>query len=481
MSLAASPTGTGVPDLVIEGVELLTPGTEPMRSPTSISVVGDRIVAIGPSPISATRVIDGRGRLAIPGLVNAHAHAAFTLSRGWEPAASLDEWLPWVFAVGENIGPKDAAAGARLAFVEMVMSGITTVVDHHYATADRRNTAAVAEAAAEVGLRVALATTAPDVGAGASTIADVEADLAMIAEVGQRPGARLSPWIGLASPGRRESPERSRALADLARRAGVRLTYHYAETPAWRRLASDLGYRRPVDVLSALDLLGPDVLIAHGVWFTEDELDVVAASGATIVHCPVSNMYLGDGAAPVIEMLARDIRVALGTDGANCNNRLDMFASMKSMALLQRLRRLDGAAMSPEEAFRAATATGADALGLGLGGRLEVGSPADVVLLDVSGPAFQPGHDRMSDVVHVAAAGDVRTVVIAGEVVVEEGMLRRGNLEGICRDGAAAGRRVIAATRRPISAGSGRGHRSKSIPPTLSSGSTRANENEETT
>lgn len=436
-------------DLVIRDVEVVTPDVAASHERVSISIVGDRIVAVGPPPPTAAAVLDGDGLLAVPGLVNAHAHAAFSLSRGWEPVASLDDWLPWVFAASERIGPDQARAGARLAFAEMLLSGITTCVDHHYATADRRNTVAVARAAAELGLRVMLAPTAPDPRTDPSSLRVLESELEAIRDVSARDGGRVEPWVGLASPGRRESLEQARDLAGLARSNGIRVTYHYAETSSWQVMASDLGYRRMVDLLVDVGLLGDDVLLAHGVWFGDQELDILASSGTNVVHNPVSNMYLGDGAAPVLEMLGRGIRVVLGTDGANCNNRLDLFASMKGMALLQRLRMLDGAALDAADAFRAATCDGADAVGLDRGGRLEVGCLADVVLLDVSGPAFQPGHDRLSDIVHVAAAGDVHSVVVAGELLLRDGRLVRSDLHDICADATTAGRQVVAATGRP--------------------------------
>lgn len=439
-------------DLVVDNLDVLVTDVDgdPLFG-AALVVDQGRVVQVtsaGRAP-EARRVVDGRGRTAIPGLVNAHAHAAFTLTRGWEPEARLDQWLPWVFAAGEKIGVDEAYAGARLAFAEMLMSGVTTCVDHHYATASRENTVSVARAAAELGLRVALATTAADVGAGATEMADAERDLEVITEIGARPGARLKPWVGLASPGRRESLPRVRELTRLARDAGVPITYHYAETDAWLQLATDLGFARPVDVLEATDLLGSDVLLAHGVWLTEPELDVLAATGTAVVHNPVSNMYLGDGAAPVLEMLDRGIRVALGTDGANCNNRLDLFASMKSMALLQKLRRHDGGVLTAPIALRAATSGGAEAIGDSDRGRLGVGAPADVVLVDTSGPAFQPGHDPIADLVYVAAAGDVTTVLIDGEIVVDDGQLTRADLGEICAQGAALGARVVSSTGLP--------------------------------
>lgn len=442
----AKPSASPTVDLVIGPVDVLVtpPASTPQREVAIVVHDGliDSIVPWHAAPVGA-RHVDGRGRIAMPGMINAHAHAAFTLTRGWEPELPLDQWLSWVFRAGDRIGPEHAFAGARLGFAEMLLSGITTCVDHHYATADRANTEAVARAAAELGIRVALATTAPDLGAGAAELDAATGDLEMIEAVGSMTGARIEPWVGLASPGRRESPNRARALASLARSAGTRLTYHYAETHAWLDLARTLGHDRPVDLLADLDLLGPDVLLAHGVWFTDGELDVLADTDTALAHNPVSNMYLGDGAAPVREMLDRGMRVALGTDGANCNNRLDLFASMKVGALLQKLRRLDGRAMTAADAFRAATQGGAAAIGHPELGQVAAGAPADLVLVDARSPAFQPGHDPLSDLVYVAQAGDVRTVLIDGEVLVEDHRLLRSDVDEICVAGRAAGRRIV--------------------------------------
>lgn len=373
------------------------------------------------STLDAVEIVDTGGCAVLPGFVNAHTHSVFTLTRGREPELPLDEWLPYVFAEAEVIGPIEAGAGAALGYLEMLERGITTCIDHHYAQADPENVDAVVEAAAASGMRVMLAPTASDIGAFSMTDAEAVASYERLVEV-IGDSRTVVPWTSLASPVRRETPARCRLVRSLAREMQTGLTFHYAESKAWLDLPTEVGAANLVEVLETLDLLGPDVVIAHGVWFDESDLDLLATTGTTVSYNPVSNMYLGDGIAPVAAMLRAGVPIALGTDAANCNNRCDPFESMKTGALLQKVHHHDPRVLSAERALELATSGGAAAVGLGdRAGVIEVGRAADVVVVDMDRPHLTPCHDLVSNLVYCATGDDVATVVVDGRVVVRDG------------------------------------------------------------
>lgn len=441
--------------LLVDHAAFVVAGAPPfdVRADTSVLVVDGHIAAVGDAddlgPIPpGTEVLDARGTVVVPGFVNGHGHATFGLDGGLGPESSLDEWLPTVFAVGAALGPDECRASARHTFAEMVRAGYTTCVDHHYAQAHPDNAVAVADAAIDVGLRVTLASTAYDLGEGGLDLDAGRAELARLLERCRATDAALvDPWVGLSSPLRRESPERCRALVGWAREHGCGLTYHYAETTGWFDLARDAGVDHLTDVLADLDLLGPRVVIAHGVWFDEHDHEVLAATGTTVSHNPVSNGFLGDGIAPVARMRAAGVNVCLGADSRNCTGRLDPFAAMRTAAVLARASAADGTLLPARDLLAMATTAGAAAVGRGPG-TIEVGAAADLVLVDLEAPHLQPVHDPIWSLVWSAGPGDVRDVVVAGEVVVGGGELRTVDELAVTVEARDAARTIAGAVER---------------------------------
>lgn len=361
----------------------------------------------------------------LPGLINAHTHGAFSIARGLAPDLRLNEWLPHVFAAAERIDAQAARAGALLSCAEHALSGTTTFVDHHYALADRASSDAIARTVDELGIRVALAPTLSDLGAFAVDEDAATADVARLVETWHgSAGGRIEIWLGLASPVRRESEGRCRLVRKLADEYDLRWTFHFAETRDWLALPESVGCSSLVEVLANLDLLEPRALLAHGVWLADSDLRTIAGSGTSICYNPVSNMYLADGVAPLPNMRAAGVNVALGTDAANCNNKADLFEAMKVGALLQKIGTGDPAVIGPRAMLEMATISGARAIGRGTDlGSLEVGKRADLVLVDFSRPHLVPSHDVLSNLVYCGSARDVDTVIVGGRTVVEGGSL----------------------------------------------------------
>jgi 5-methylthioadenosine/S-adenosylhomocysteine deaminase len=204
----------------------------------------------------------------------------------------------------------------------------------------------------------------------------------------------------------------------LARAWGVGTHIHVAETQTEVEINLTKRGSRHVEWLAGLGMLGPDVQLVHSVWLDDAEIEMVAQHGAVVVHCPVSNMYLASGVAPIPKMRARGIPVALATDGPGSNNSQDMLEVLKTTALLHKVSSLDAMVLLPEDVLWMACRGGAAAFGQpDLIGSLEVGKRADVVLVDLDTPRAMPVHRAPSALVYNASAGEVDTVIVDGRVL----------------------------------------------------------------
>jgi 5-methylthioadenosine/S-adenosylhomocysteine deaminase len=231
------------------------------------------------------------------------------------------------------------------------------------------------------------------------------------------------------------SPECLMQVKELARKYKVGIHTHIAETQEEvERIEKKYG-KRPVEHLDGIDFLGPEVLAAHCVWLTKHEIEVIKKRGVKPVHNPVSNMKTGSGVAPVPEMIKAGIPVALGTDGAASNNSLDMFNEMKFAALLSKVHKLDPTVVPAQAVLEMATIKGAIALGLQREiGSLEVGKKADIVLVDLKKPHLAPLHNVISHLVYSAVGSDVDTVIVDGEVLMQEGKVLSLNEDKVLED-----------------------------------------------
>ena len=217
------------------------------------------------------------------------------------------------------------------------------------------------------------------------------------------------------------SPECLMKVKELAKKYDVGIHTHLSETRDDVKRTTKKYGKRPVKHLDSIGFLGPEVLAAHCVWLTEKEIKLLRERGVKPVHNPVSNMKLGSGVAPVPEMLAAGIPVALGTDGAASNNSLDMFKEMKFAALLNKVHRLDPVAVPAMSALEMATVNGAIALGRGNElGSIEVGKKADLVLVDLEKPHLTPLHNVISHLVYSAVGSDVETTIVDGRILMLE-------------------------------------------------------------
>ena len=376
----------------------------------------DAVLGAGDPWPAAREVIDARGQLVIPGLVNAHGHAPMVLFRGLADDRPLMEWLQDVIFPAEArvVDREFCYWGTLLACLEMARSGTTTFADMYYFEDE------IARATERAGLRGVLGQTvigfpAPDY---ATPEAALRAAEAFIVRYKDHP--RVVPSVAPHAL-YTTSLDVVRRARELSRRHGVPFQLHARESQSEDEIVSAKLGRTAVAALEQAGLLGPGVLLHHLVTASDDDLRLLARRGVGVSHNPESNMKVAAGVARVPEMLGAGLAVGLGTDGAASNNNLDLFEEMDTAAKLHKLMRRDPTVMPAREVFRMATLGGARALGLDRHiGSLEAGKQADLVLVDVSAPEALPLYDVYSHLVYAIKGGAVRTVLVGGRVVVRD-------------------------------------------------------------
>ena len=362
--------------------------------------------------------IDGRGRLAIPGLVNAHTHSAMTLLRGYCDDVSLPHWLEHVRAFEMRMTAADIQAGLRLALAEMLGSGTVGMIDMF------QWDGTLLGIVASAGMRVSAAPAVFGYDAVTFPNADPTAGGAMLnrteqlaAEFKGEPLVHLA--YGLHAP-YTCPPDMISDVAARSSRNEIPVHIHLSET----LFEVEESFRRsgvsPIRQVADLGLFEGRIHVAHAVHPRAGDVDLLARPGVTVAHNPVSNLKLGAGVAPVPAYLDAGVQVGLGTDSVASNNTLDLFEEMKTAVLVQRGVARDPGVLSGKDALRMATQGGARALDPGLSGSLAVGEVADLVLLDVTGTTAVPFSNAHSFLAFAARGADVTDVFIAGRCVVTD-------------------------------------------------------------
>ncbi len=395
----------------------------------AFAMQGGRILGTG-SPEELAELFPGHERedwgnvAVLPGCVNAHAHSFQALLRGYGDDLSFMAWRDRVlYPFSERLDRDGIRTGALFDFAEMVRHGITTVVDFFYLH-DRgnENDRAVIDAAREVGLRIVLARSMYD-WSGAprryqETPPEAERRTRELHDLvaGQR-GAFVQPAphsIHGASPGM------IRAGAALAEELDTPFHIHVAEGRYERDMSMERHGLSPVRFLDSLGVLNERAILVHCVWVDPEDLDLIAERGARIVHNPGANSFLGDGIAPVREMLSRGIPVALGTDGGCTNSRQSVFEEMRMAALLAKAVDANAEALGAEEVLIAGTARGGEILGLPVG-RIAEDHAADLVVIDLESLSVLPAPTAPKQIVYAMQPEAIARVYVNGEVVAERG------------------------------------------------------------
>jgi 5-methylthioadenosine/S-adenosylhomocysteine deaminase len=418
---AAAPQKERVDLLVSGGTVVTMDSGKRVIEDGAVTVRGDAIVAVGArqeieSRYEPARTIDAQGKIVMPGLINSHAHAAMSLFRGLADDLSLDDWLrKYIFpAEARNVTEDFAAWGTKLSLLEMLRGGITTYADMYYFED------AVARVTKEAGMRGVLGETIIDFPAPDNKTLDQayaytqkfvdhwRGDPLIIAAVAPHSIYTCS----------EKTLEDSAALA---RKNGAPILIHIAEAPFELEQSRAKHGLTPVAYLGKIGVLGPDVLGAHCIAVNSADIAMLAHFGVGCSHNPSSNMKTAAGVMPVVEMLAAGVPVGLATDGAASNNNQDLFEEMDLAAKLQKISRMDPRALPAAQVVEMATIGGARALHLEKRiGSLEAGKQADLIVVDTSAPHATPMYNFYSELVFALKATDVRTVVIAGRVIMDE-------------------------------------------------------------
>ncbi len=409
-----------------------------------------RIVAIGKvRPIGMARVVDARGCAVMPGFVQAHVHLCQALMRGMADDMPLLEWLR------ARIWPLEAAhdeaslrASAEIGLAEMTLAGTTTILDMGTVRAHD----AVMDACARSGIRAVSGKTMMDAGDGVpkglreSTRASLAESERLCATWNGAANGRLAyayaPRFVLSC-----TESLVRGAVERATSSGVMVHTHAAEHPGERDAVRAALGDDDVVVLKRWGVHGPRAILAHGVQLTDDQAREMAADGTRVVHCPSANLKLGSGIARVAELDAIGVQLALGADGAPCNNNMDPWTELRHAALLAKIR-TGVTTLVARRAFRLATIDGARALGIdAITGSIEIGKRADVVVVRTDGVHAEPGGDVFSRIVYACGARDVTDVMVDGELIVKRREHQRFDVEAVTRHAREAATRLRARAR----------------------------------
>jgi 5-methylthioadenosine/S-adenosylhomocysteine deaminase len=402
-----------------------------------IEIMGSRrVVTMNVRP---RRIINATGKVVIPGLINTHTHVPMTLFRGISDDLDLNDWLTkFIFpAEAKNVDEQFVRAGTRLGLAEMIRGGTTTYCDMYYFED------AIAEETKKAGMRGVL---------GETIIQFPVADNKTPAEAIAYTERFIKKWkndpliVAAAAPHApyTVSTEDLKTIRAMSDRLEAPVVIHVAET---RKEMDDLVAQKgktPVKYLDEIGFLSSRTIAAHSVWLNQEEMDIYQARGVGAAHCPTSNLKLASGVAQIPSMLARDIAVGLGTDGAASNNDLNLWEEMDIAAKLHKLVLTDPKALPAEKAFEMATIRGARALDLDkITGSLEVGKRADIAIVDFDGLHQTPMYNVYSHLVYTTKASDVRTVIINGRIVMLDRRLLTLNENVIKKDANAYRKKII--------------------------------------
>jgi 5-methylthioadenosine/S-adenosylhomocysteine deaminase len=432
--------------ILVKGGTLITMDDQNSIGSGDLLIRDGRIESLADTAQTADIVIDAAGCAVLPGFIQTHIHLCQTIFRGAADDLSLLDWLKkrvWPMEAAHT--PESIRASARLGIAELIKGGTTCALTMETVS----HTEEVFKVVEETGFRATVGKCMMDKGndvpsalhedSAASIKESIELLKKWQGEGNGRIGYCFAPRFALSC-----TSELLSQVAELARQYNVIVHTHASENKNECALVEDDTGLRNILYLESVGLSGAHVVLAHCVHLEAAEFEVLANTQTNVAHCPSSNLKLGSGIAPITEMLERGISVSLGADGAACNNRLDMFTEMRSMALLQKA--LHGPEAVPaRQALRIATRGGAKALGLDKEiGSLETGKRADVIVVNLKSLHSTPhARDLVSTLVYSAQTSDVRSVIIDGRLVMRDRELLTLDEQSVWKQAAREGELLI--------------------------------------
>lgn len=398
-----------------------------------VAIEKDEIIAVGHmdefSTWKASRVIDARGGIIMPGLVNAHTHASMTCFRGLADDLPLMTWLnEHIFPAESKLDYNKVYYGALLACAEMILSGTTCFCDM-YLFED-----AVAGAAKEAKIRAVVGEVLYDF--PSPNYGPIEKGFAYTENLIKK--WKDDPLITIAVEPHTPylcAPDLLKRASSLSEDYNLPIVIHVSETEIEVSNSQDKHGLTPIGFLADLQILSPNLLACHCVVLTDEDIALLKRYDVKVAHMPESNMKLASGISPVPKLLKEGVCVGLGTDGSASNNNLDLFLEMDTAAKLHKVNTFDPTVMDANTVLKMCTIEGARALGLGdLTGSLETGKKADLIIIDTHKPHLTPMYNPVSHLVYAVRGSDVTTSIINGEVVMEDRKLMTIDIEKVMKD-----------------------------------------------
>ena len=402
--------------ILIKNALILSPNVN-FEDKQSLLIKDDIITEISPEidESGIDKIIDAEGKILLPGLINTHTHLSMTLFRGLADDLSLDSWLnDHIWPMEANLNGDYCYIGALLGAVELIKSGTTTFSDMYFYMED------VARAVDDAGIRAVLSYGMIDFGDAEKRENEIKENLALFENCNGMADGRIKVFLGPHAP-YTASEDLLIKVRELADEYGMGIHIHVSETQKEIDDISQEKGLRPFEYLDKIGFLGPDVVCAHSVWLSDNEIEIIRKNNVKISHNPCSNMKLASGIAPVSKLIENDICVSIGTDGASSNNNLDLIEELKTASLLQKVSTLDPKVLTSDEAIEMGTIKGAEALGLDSEiGSIEVGKKADIILIDTNSANMVPDSSSLSsNVIYSANGSNVDTTICNGKILME--------------------------------------------------------------
>lgn len=357
----------------------------------------------------ADKIIDATGKLLMPGLVNTHTHLPMSIFKGYKDDRKLMDWLTnAIFPVEDNLQEEDIYWNSCLSLLEMIKSGTTTCNDMYFGTEK------IIEAIEKFGVRANVSWCVTD-----ESIRDKFDKTYEYAKKYNVPGSRINVWISPHAP-YTCNPETIKKCVEIAKTLNTGIHVHLAETQDETKTISENYHKTPTEYLRDLNVFDVPTILAHGIYLSDSDIEILKDKKTGISHNPISNCKLSSGICNVTKLHKNNILVGIGTDGSGSTTTLDMFEEMKLTAYLQKVNTMEPTVINAYDILKMATIDGAKILGLDdIIGTIECGKRADIILIDINKPHLYPSNDIITNLVYSANGADIETVIIDGNIVME--------------------------------------------------------------
>lgn len=412
-------------DLLIKNADIITSDVGNMViDGGNIGIINGKIALVSkelPDGIKANRIIDGTRKVVIPGLVNAHTHSAMTLMRNYADDISLQDWLfNNIFPIEAKLTDKDVYWGTMLGITEMLKSGVTAFADM-YMFMDE-----VARAVTESGIKANLCKSPVRFFSDGELkrLDDSKGTIEYYKRYHNSADERIKVFVEIHSTYMFNEETLANA-AKLAKELNTGIHTHLLETTTEVESSMKAYGMTSAEICKKTGVFDVPVMAAHCVHMSDNDMDLLKASNASVVHCPSSNLKLGSGIADIPKMLDLGINICLGTDGAASNNNLNMFEEMHLASLIHKGKAMNPQLVNAQTVIRMGTVNGAKALGFNDTGIIKEGYKADLLLIDIDQPHFYPKNNPASMVIYSAQSSDVHTVIVNGDILMENRVLTK--------------------------------------------------------